>query len=139
MLVNKSEIQNLIPQSPPMAMVDGLVSTDENSTTSRLRLTEKNLFCKNGYFHEPGMVENMAQTVALRGGYRAWQEGKSPLKGFIGSIKRFSIYQLPADNDTLTTTITVTNRLFNAFVIKGEVFVDGRLMAEGEMNIFEQQ
>lgn len=139
MLANKSEIQNLIPQSPPMAMVDGLIASDEQATTSRLNLDKTNLFCRHGFFHEPGLVENMAQTVALRGGYRARQEGKSPLKGFIGSIKRFSIYHLPADNDTLTTTITITNRLFNAFVIKGEVFVDGRLMAKGEMNIFEQE
>ena len=52
-------------------MVDGLVAHDEVSTTSRLELNEQNIFCKNGYFHETGLIENIAQTAALRAGYTA--------------------------------------------------------------------
>ncbi len=139
MLVEKRKIFELIPQSPPMAMVDALVFSDEQSTTSRLILDRNNLFCQDGYFREPGLVENMAQTVALRGAYQTRQNSKRAKKGFIGSIRRFSVFQLPRDNDILYTTITITNQLLNAFVITGRVYVGNTLVAEGEMSIFEEQ
>ena len=139
MLVDKDKILELIPHGPPMLMVDGLIASDGYTTTSRLILDESNLFCQDGYFHEPGLAENIAQTVALRGGYQALQDGEPVKKGFIGSIKRFSVFQLPKDNDTLITTIAVTNQLQNAFVISGKVYVGNILMAEGEMIIFEER
>ncbi|NOX84345.1 MAG: hypothetical protein GXO86_00025 [Chlorobi bacterium] len=138
MLADKQEVQNMIPQAPPMVMVDGLLSSDEQSTTSRLVTDKNNIFCQNGYFHEPGLIENMAQTVALRGGYEAWKNGTEVKKGFIGSVKNFTVFQLPAENTTLHTTITVTSRLMNATMIRGQIFANDTLIAEGEMSIFEQ-
>lgn len=138
MLVDKDKILELIPQAPPMAMVDGLIASDDRSTSSRLILDKNNIFCQDGFFHEPGLVENMAQTAALRGGFRAYQNGSKPKTGFIGSIKNFSVYRLPSDHATLQTTITVTSQMSNAMMIKGQVFAEDLLVAEGEMSIFEQ-
>ena len=135
-LANKSEVQRIIPQKPPMTMVDILITNDDKTSVSQFAIDEQNIFCKNGVFHEPGLIENIAQTAALRNGYEAKQLGEEAGKGFIGSVKRLTIFKLPTDTDTLTTKITVLHELMNAMVIKGKVFVNTQLMAECEMNIF---
>ncbi len=117
-------------------MVDGLIYSNTEKTISRLVLSKANIFCKSGFFQEAGIIENIAQTAALRSGYLARKSGKKPKTGFIGSIKRLTIFELPKDNDTLQTTVTVLHELMNATVIKGEVFVNNKLIATGEMNIF---
>lgn len=136
MLTTKSDIDQLIPQRAPMIMVDGLVDCSELQTTSAFRLSPENIFCAHGYFQEAGIIENMAQTAALRSGYLARQQGVSPRRGFIGALKRIKIHALPMDTDLLQTTIVVEHELLNAMVIRGEVYVDHSLMAEGEMTIF---
>ena len=136
MLIDSKEIQNLIPQKAPMLMVDGLVEHNESSLVSRLILSENNLFCKGGYFYEPGLVENMAQTAALRSGYEAFLKNEKPKVGFIGSLKNITIHELPKDKDVLQTKLTVLNELLQALIIRCEVFVEKKLMAEGEMTIF---
>jgi len=138
MLVDKNKVLELIPQKHPMVMVDGLISNEETVTISTLSINKSNLFCSNGYFQEPGLIENIAQTAALRAGYEAMMLREKPAVGFIGSVKRLNIYELPKDSDTLKTKITILNQLMNVLIIKGEVMVNTRLMAEGEINIFLQ-
>ncbi len=138
MLAGKTEVYKMIPQAPPMAMVDGLVSNNEQVTVSQLSVTTQNIFCKDGFFHEPGLIENMAQTAALRAGFLAKKNNEEVVSGYIGSVKRLKIYTLPKDTDTLLTKIIVEHELLNASVIKGEIFVGDKKMAEGEMTIFKQ-
>ena len=136
MLAGQKEVLELIPQKPPMAMVDGLIYNDTVKTTSQLVLSKVNIFCKSGFFQEAGIIENIAQTAALHSGYLDIQSGEKPKTGFIGSIKRLNIIELPTDTDTLQSTVIILHELMNATVIRGEVFVNNKLMAEGEMNIF---
>jgi len=119
-------------------MVDGLVLCDAEKTVSQLKLYKTNIFCRSGFFHETGIIENIAQTTALGSGYAARQSGTQPKTGFIGSIKHLTIFELPKDTDTLQTTVTILHELMNATVIKGEVFINKKIIAEGEMNIFLQ-
>lgn len=139
MLVDQSSVLDYIPQKPPMVIVEGMLENDETTTISTLQLSPQNIFCQNGTFTESGLLENMAQTAALRSGYEAKQNGLIPKTGFIGALKKVIIHQLPKDNAHLQTRITVLHELLNAMVVKGEVFDEGKLMAEGEMNIFLQE
>lgn len=139
MLAGAEEILNLIPQKPPIVMVDTLLEQNDQFTVSSLKLTKENIFCQNGCFSETGMIENMAQTAALRSGFQAHINGKQPAIGFIGSLKQFVFYDLPSDHDILQTTITVQNELMQALIVHGEVKAEGKIMAEGEMTIFIQK
>ncbi len=67
------------------------------------------------------------------------ESNEEPTVGFIGSVKKMKIYELPKDNDVIHTKITILTRLMNVLIIKGEVLLDSKLMAEGEMNIFLQE
>ena len=138
MLADKNKVIKLIPQKHPIVMVDGLISSDDTTTVSKLSITENNIFCRDGYFQEPGLIENIAQTAALRSGYEAMQKKEKPVVGYIGSVKRMEIYELPKVDDILLTKVTILNRLMNVLIIKGEVTVEKRLLAKGEMNIFLQ-
>jgi len=138
MLVGKSEIQQYIPQGPPMVMVDALLKYDDLQTISGLHITKHNLFCENGFFTEPGLIENMAQTAALRAGYEAKQKHEKVKIGFIGAVKNLKIHQLPEVGSSIETTITITNNFEGIVLVKGEVNCKGKLMAESEMSIFTQ-
>lgn len=138
MLLGKEEVENIIPQKSPMAMVGGLLEQQTDFTISQLKILNNNIFCSNGFFTESGLIENIAQTAALRNSYESILENKEPKIGYIGSLKQIKIYHLPEVESTIKTKITVLNNLMNVSIVKGEVFCDKKLMAEGTMNIFLQ-
>ena len=139
MLAEKQEILTLIPQKPPMVMVDGLLLSDSEQTVSTLTIEPDNIFVENGRFAEPGIIENIAQTAALRSGYEASIGDKEPSVGYIGSVKKMKIYSLPVVGQKLKTKLTILMKLENILVVKGETSVNKVEIAEGEMNIFLQE
>jgi 3-hydroxymyristoyl/3-hydroxydecanoyl-(acyl carrier protein) dehydratase len=138
MLLGKEDVEKIIPQKSPMAMVDGLLEQETDFSISQLKILKENIFCENGFFSEAGIIENIAQTAALRNSYEAVLENKEPQIGYIGSLKRIKIYHLPKVNSIIKTKIIILNNLMNVSIIKGETFCEGQLIAEGEMNIFLQ-
>ena len=68
-ITDQSTILKLIPQRAPIVMVDTLLYFDETKVVSELTILENNMFVQDGYLTEPGLIENMAQTVALYTGY----------------------------------------------------------------------
>lgn len=138
-IIDQEETLELIPQKHPMTMVDGLISHNDQSTISRLRLNANNLFCENGYLSEAGLIENIAQTAALRAGYTAKLKGSQPAIGFIGAVKNFKLYHLPKDNATLSTEVSIKAELMNALIVIGKIYTDQKLVAEAELSIFTQQ
>jgi predicted hotdog family 3-hydroxylacyl-ACP dehydratase len=136
LMSGKEQMEQLIPQRTPMIMVDGLLSSDKQSTTSSLTVLQENIFVQNGFLQEPGLMENMAQTAALRAGYHAQLEGKEPSVGFIGSIKRLHIERLPKVNQQLITQIDLVNELMGAMIVHATTHVDGQIIAEADLSIF---
>lgn len=49
-------ILNLIPQRPPIVMVDSFFGFEENRSYSGLTVTTDNLFCEAGRLQEPGII-----------------------------------------------------------------------------------
>ena len=136
LMFGQEQIENLIPQRSPMIMVDGLLHSDKQSSTSTLKILSENIFVGNGCLQEPGIIENMAQTVALRAGYEAQQHDKKHEVGFIGAVKRLKIERLPKVNEQLITTIDLINQLLGAMVVHATTRVNGRQIAEADLSIF---
>ncbi|MFN8308553.1 MAG: 3-hydroxyacyl-ACP dehydratase [Chitinophagales bacterium] len=143
MLVGKHEIAALIPQRPPIVMVDSLEEHEALFSVSSFHIMADNIFVEEGFLQMPGLVENIAQTCALRSGYEFRQklsanpgtEMKPPV-GFIGEVKNLELFQLPAVGNTLQTRIEILHTVFSASIIKGEIFVKDQCMASCEMKIF---
>jgi predicted hotdog family 3-hydroxylacyl-ACP dehydratase len=129
------KIEDLIPQRPPMVMIDTLVHADEKSAGGKLIIKESNIFCHGGFLQESGMVEFIAQTAAAQSGYLQLKAGKTISLGFIGSVKNLIVKSLPAVNSEIGSEIIIDNELLGYTIITGRVRQEGRVFAECEMRI----
>ena len=91
-------ILNLIPQRPPIVMVDSFFGFEENRSYSGLTVTTDNLFCEAGRLQEPGIIEHIAQSAAARIGVIYTRQGEKVPLGFIGSVDKLKIYNLPENS-----------------------------------------
>ncbi len=137
--MNAPDIINLIPQRPPFVMIGQLLKADEKVSSTSFEIPEGHLFVENGVFTEPGLVENMAQTAAAGTGYRAQQEGKEPVVGFIGALKNLNIMALPKVGDTIITEVTFMNQVMNVHIVQGRVYLNETEIANCELKIFLQE
>jgi predicted hotdog family 3-hydroxylacyl-ACP dehydratase len=138
-LVSKENITEYIPQKPPVVMIDTLNYCEGAVTKTSFKIEAGNVFVKNGILHEPGIIENIAQTAAAKAGYEVKKLGKEPLLGFIGAIKDLKIHSFPAVGKLLETTVTIKNEVMGVTIIEGVSTCDGNPVAECEMKIFIQQ
>jgi predicted hotdog family 3-hydroxylacyl-ACP dehydratase len=129
------DILDLIPQRPPMTMIDSLIAADEKSARGQLYILESNLFNDNGVLAEPGLIEFIAQTAAAYTGYKNKTTNKEVSEGYIGAIKNLVIYELPKIDSPIESEIVVENEIMGYTIIAGRVYQDDRLLAECEMRI----
>jgi 3-hydroxyacyl-[acyl-carrier-protein] dehydratase len=125
-----------IPQKPPMVMVDRLVEIVDQTTVTSFMIREDNVFCKNGQFREPGLIENMAQSAAAGVGTRPGIAGAPAPIGFIGGIRNLKIDGFPKVGQEIVTRISVLHEIFDATIVQGEVFLCEQLIASCELKIF---
>lgn len=132
------DIIPLIPQKPPFVMVGKLLSSDENLTRSSFVIPTDNVFVKNTFFQEAGLMENIAQTAALRAGYIAHAENKPVAVGYIGAVSKFEVFDLPKTGDEIVTEISIQNQVFDIAVLSGRVWLGETLIAQCEMKVFSK-
>ncbi len=140
-IIEGEAVSALIPQKPPIEMVDKLWFNDDSKTISGFTIKEGNIFCENGLFCEPGIIENIAQTAALRVGYIVSlmeQNGEkvNPPVGYIGAIKRLTIHKLPKVGSELITEVVIQQIIFDVTLITGKTTINGEPVADCEMKIF---
>ncbi len=142
MLAQGNDIFKLIPQRPPMVMVDKLFECNDQKALTGLEIMYDNIFVRKGQFSESGLIENIAQSAALMTGWLAINkqgvEQKIPL-GVIGAVKDFQVYFRPEVNSELITQIEVLYRIANATIVNGKVKVNDKLAAECELKIFTSE
>ncbi|WP_338732091.1 hypothetical protein [Mangrovimonas cancribranchiae] len=112
------QISELIPQKTPFVMVDKLVDFSKEFVVASLKITPENIFTKDGVFTEPGLVEHMAQTVALHTGYDYFLKGEEAPTGYIGSIKKIAVYKLPKLDETITTRADILHEFMGVTMVK---------------------
>jgi predicted hotdog family 3-hydroxylacyl-ACP dehydratase len=106
-LGKKEFVEVLIPQKFPFVMVDTLYAYSETELISGFTITNDAVFFKNDYFTEPGIIEHMAQSVALHTGYQFYLRNEQAPTGYIGSISKLQINELPGLNDEIRTTVSI--------------------------------
>jgi hypothetical protein len=136
MIAQGEEVLKLIPQRPPIVMVDKLISASDGKTVSGFTIQADNIFVENGIMQEPGIIENVAQSAALGVGYVCSIKNEKVPLGFIGAVKNLKIYGLPAVGAELKTEIQVDYEVFEATLITGKVYSADKLLAQCEMKIF---
>jgi predicted hotdog family 3-hydroxylacyl-ACP dehydratase len=128
-------IEDLIPQRPPMVMIDHLVHSEEKTAGGKLLIKLSNVFCHDGHLLEAGLVEFIAQTAAAWTGYKQLSVGQEVRLGFIGSVKNLVVYSLPEADTEIVSELVLDSELLGYTIITGRVFQAGNLLAECEMRI----
>lgn len=126
-------IQALIPQRPPFIMVDTLFYFSQEKIVSGLTITIDNLFSKNDTFESPGLIENMAQTIALHTGYQFYLKKETAPTGYIGAIKKVEIDFLPTIGQELMTTATILHNIMGVTLVSTTIECEGIIIASSEM------
>lgn len=135
-LLTGEELYRLIPQRPPIVMVDTFFETDDESARTGLHIQADNIFCREGTLQEPGLVEHVAQSAAAFAGYAPYTRGESPKLGFIGEVKKFKIARLPKAGEMLTTVLKVLGEAAGVTLIAAETCVGDESVATCQMKIF---
>lgn len=132
-IINKETVQRLIPQKAPFVMVDALYVFNENALTAGLTVTENNIFTTEGKFTEPGIVEHMAQSVALYTGYQFHLKQEQAPTGYIGSIKEVSITRLPETGEKLVTSVSVLQEFMGITLVDVVTSINDEQIAKSQM------
>ncbi|BFM43042.1 hypothetical protein CFS9_16830 [Flavobacterium sp. CFS9] len=133
LLLEKNAVENLLPQKFPFVMVDKMYSFTETSLVAGLKIQNDNIFSDNGTFLEAGLIEHMAQSVALHTGYQFFLKNETAPTGYIGSIKEIEIKKLPKVNDTIQSTITILQEFAGITLVDIVTYLNNEEIANGQM------
>ncbi|WP_273565353.1 hypothetical protein [Maribacter halichondriae] len=126
-------LQTLIPQKNPFVMVDTLNDYTEQYIVSNFTIPKDNILVSKDHFSALGLIENMAQTVALHTGYKYYLKKKPAPTGYIGAIKKAEIFQLPEVSKTLVTTVEILYDIMGVTLVQAKVECEGVTLASSEM------
>ena len=132
-LFKKEFVEDLLPQKSPFVMVDKMYSYTETSLVSGLKIQSDNIFFHNENFVEAGLVEHMAQSVALHTGYQFYLKKEPAPTGYIGSIKDIEIKKLPKLDDEIQTTVSILQEFGGITLVDIITKLNGVEIATGQM------
>ena len=137
MVIREIDIQELLPQRPPILMVDRLLSADDKRAETELLVRTDNIFVENGTLKTYALIENMAQTCAAQLGFAdVYVNGKKDVRiGYIGAVKRMQIENSPRVGETLRTRMEVTEDFGDMKLVTAESFVNDCRIAVAELTI----
>lgn len=131
------DVRALLPQQPPMLLVDRLLSADERSATTALLVSQDNIFVSDGRLNAYALIEVMAQTCAAQIGYmdKGVSEYNSLRIGYIGAVKKMQVESAPRVGDTLITRVEILEEVMDMKLVAAESFVGDKRIAVAEMKV----
>lgn len=132
-ITDSNFVGTLIPQKAPFVMVDTLLSYTENQLVAGLTVTSDNIFEFQNKFQESGVIEHMAQSVALHTGYQFFLKKEQAPTGYIGSIKSIEIKRNPVLGDEILTTVTILQEFLGVTLVEMVTTVNNEEIAKGQM------
>lgn len=114
-------------------MVDSLLYYSDVKIVSGFTVTAQNLFVHNNRFRAPGLIENMAQTVALHTGYKYFLLNRPAPTGYIGAIKNATVHALPKVGQELETTVNILHDILGVTMVEAKVISENEVLASSEM------
>jgi len=131
--LDKDFVEKLLPQKFPFVMVDKMYDYTETSLVSGFTIQKESVFFNNGNFVESGLIEHMAQSVALHTGYEFFLKNKPAPIGYIGSIKNIEILKLPKLGDEIQTSVTILQEFAGITLVDAVIKLNNIEIASGQM------
>lgn len=134
--VFENDIQALIPQRPPIVMIDGLRAADDTTAETTLTVREANIFVRDGHMQEPGILEHIAQSAAAYLGYQTLAHNEQPRLGYIGEVKKCDFATSPAVGQCLVTRLTLLAEIEGVRLIQAETTANDLPVCTCQMKLF---
>ncbi len=132
-ILDKHIIEKLIPQKYPFVMVDKLLFFSNEKIVSGFTVPMDNLFVEGSIFSAPGILEHMAQSVALHTGYQYFLKQETAPTGYIGAIKNAEFFSLPPVGSEMSTTVDILHEFMGVTLVRAETTLAGSIIARSEM------
>lgn len=129
------DITKLIPQRPPMLMVQRMLSCDDTKVTTELDIVGDNIFVEDGCLAEPGIIENMAQTAAVMQGWKYREQANAADIRYLCEIRNLTIEKLPSVGETLKTTVEVKASAAGVIMVSCHYETASGVVANGSLKI----
>lgn len=131
--LEKDFIEKLLPQKFPFVMVDKMYDYTETSLVSGFTIPKDAIFFENEHFVESGLIEHIAQSIALHTGYQFFLKKEPAPTGYIGSIKDIEILKLPALGDEIQTTVSIIQEFAGITLVDAVTKLNNVIIASGQM------
>lgn len=128
-----SFLLTLIPHKKPFVMIDKLLHFSEKKIVSGFTIRAENILANSTNFSASGLIENMAQTVALHTGYVYYLKQQPAPTGYIGAIKKAEVFELPTIGQNLTTSVDILHDIMGVTMIESTVECNGKIIARSAM------
>lgn len=122
-----------LPHRPPILMVDGLIQHKPYFGLTSLTVHPNLIFIDNNQLAETGLIEHMAQSVALYAGYGYFLKNKTPPIGYIGSISNLTIYSLPNIHQQIHTQVIILQEFAEITLVELTTYMQDQQIAKGQM------
>jgi radical SAM protein with 4Fe4S-binding SPASM domain len=130
-------VEGLVPHMPPMCIVDELLSVDEKTFTTRVKVSKDSIFVgEDGVLDEVVHLEILAQSMAAWKGFKNLKDKKAP-EGYLIGVKGLKISGAAKVGDTLSVSIHKVIEVTNVGVVKGKIFKGDELITSGEIKIWD--
>lgn len=134
------DLHQLLPQQEPFVMVHRIVSFSSASIVTETDVRPDCLFLDHGRLTTEGMIENVAQTCAVRIGYIGKYITHQPLAvGVVGAVSKLQVSAFPSVGSVLTTTATVEQEVFGIILVTASIECGGNTILTTSMKLGLQQ
>ncbi|OGV37396.1 MAG: hypothetical protein A2020_15065 [Lentisphaerae bacterium GWF2_45_14] len=128
------DVEKFIPHKPPMRMIDTLDIIGEKKAVVSLLVRPDNIFLdENGRLSETVFIELIAQAMAACDGFSK----NAACDGMIIGLSNYEISGSAGKGDELKVLISKNIKFGNWGVVSGRVEKNGKLIATGEIKIWQ--
>src|SRR5690606_4404299 len=131
--VSGEKLLSLLPQRAPIVMVSSLESYGDNGLVSTFVVREGNMFVDGEKLVESGLLEHMAQSVALHTGCSYFLKGENAPVGYIGSMQNVEIHGLPRIGEKVFCAITILQEYMRVTLVEIETKLEDNIIACARM------
>lgn len=134
-LITSTQLDDFLPHRPPFTMVSGLLAYSKDTARTLLTIHEDNVLLEGNLFSEAGLLEFMAQSLALHAGYLAKDSnGESNAIGVIGAVKNFEVSQFPKVGEIIYCDIIILSEFMSMTLAEASVYDNNEtLVAKAEL------
>ncbi|WP_340149200.1 hypothetical protein [uncultured Sneathiella sp.] len=132
------DITDILYHAPPMILIDGVESYDEETVTSTVEITAGSPFMDGGGVPAYVGIEYMAQSIAAYSGIKARNAGENPRIGYLIGSRNLALgcpgYEI---GDRLSITVHLVYDEAPMAVFDCTIHRAEKLVAEARLNVYQ--